>query len=217
MYDYHESNKKYEELNEIYEVASQKSSEQSRRHSELLNINADYLGWISIKGTRISYPFVQGKDNSFYLTHNFYRELDFAGTIFMDGRISDDGLKRNNIIYGHNMKDKSMFGSLKDFLDSEYFEKNKIITIDRLDGSYKWEIFSVYTTTDTDWLQIDFDDDYEYGQYLDLIQKKSKQPSQAEVNVDDFILTLSTCITNRNDARFIIHAKLIEKDLKNET
>lgn len=159
--------------------------------------------------TTVSYPIVKGGDNEFYLTHNFYQDPDFVGAIFMDYQNSTRTLDKNTIIYGHNMKDKSMFGSLKNYLDQNFYEKHQKLTLDYLNGHiYTWEIFSVYETNKVDWMITHFENNSDFASFLKSIKNKSVIQTKTEVREDDIILTLSTCTKNNDDERLIIHAKL---------
>ena len=95
--------------------------------AKLKQKNSDAIAWIKVNGTDIDFPVVKGTDNSYYLTHNFDKEKNKAGWIFADYRNKFDGTDKNIIIYGHNMKNGSMFASLKDVIKEEWYnnENNK--------------------------------------------------------------------------------------------
>ncbi len=216
---YRQSAEKLDGLRKIYQesslnpgqLESEKQHDQKlKNHEELQDLNEDYVGWIDVLGTTISYPIVMGEDNEYYLKHNYYRERDFVGSIFMDYRNSRDKLDKNTIIYGHNMKDDSMFGSLEDLLDQEFFEKHQTITLNYPDGqTYKWELFSAYATTDVEWMRTDFSKQADFARYLRSVKNKSVILSETEVGEEVTILTLSTCTDRDNDERIVVHAKLI--------
>jgi sortase B len=203
MYSYHQSAKRYETVQKIYQGGS---------HSESLHsINKDYVGWIIVRGTKINYPVVKTEDNSFYLTHNFYRKNDHVGSIFMDTKNSGNQLDKNIILYGHNMKDTSMFGSLKKYLNHDYYQSHRNVSFDYLGSTYEWEIFSVYSSDDTKWMRTQFSNQKEFEDYIAVLKKRSKFPTKIEVTKEDNILTLSTCTNIEEDGRFIVHAKLKKK------
>ncbi|WP_317412747.1 class B sortase, partial [Clostridium baratii] len=175
---------------------------------ELLKINEDYKMWIEIPNTNIDYPVVQGKDNDFYLNYDFNKKKSSSGAIFMDykNNINKD---KNIIIYGHNMKNKSMFQNLMKFKDEEFWkENNKIILT--IDGKrYEYEIFSAYISNAKNInLRINFKNDDEYLKYIEDIKKKSIFYRVVDIKSDDKIITLSTCSYEKDDARMIIHGKL---------
>lgn len=212
MSGYYESNKKYDAIREIYYKRKDPARQTNNLNKELGTLNDEYVGWISIDDTRIDYPVVKTDNNDFYLNHNFYKERDKTGSIFIDYRNSVDQLDKNTILYGHNMKDKSMFGSLSKFKDSSFFENHKNISFELFNNTYTWGIFSVYTDRDTEWLKTSFSTTEEFTKYIQIVKAKSLIEVPAEVDDEDTLLTLSTCTNVDEDERIIIHAKLIEKE-----
>lgn len=178
------------------------------KSSRFTSINQDYIGWIHIDGTKVNYPIVKGSDNEFYLTHNFLKKKDQAGAVFMDYRQSTKQLDNHTIIYGHNMKNQSMFGSLRHYLDPQYLTSHSTITIDFLDSTYEWEVFSVYTTTTTDWLKPRFDNHQDFAHFIEQMKSNSIIPTDTSINASDQLLTLSTCTNRTETERVIVHAKL---------
>ena len=205
---YNASEKAYTKV----EIIHKQPIEQSVIIEQLNHINNDYFGWIQIDNTTIDYPIVKAEENEFYLTHNFDKEADFAGAIFMDYRNSNDGLDKHTIIYGHNMKDNSMFGGLKKYLTSEYLNKHKIIKLEAFGEIYTWEIFDSYITDEISWMKTEFNGD-EFTSFLNELSDKSIITQQAKLTEDDMILTLSTCTVNSTKTeRNLVHAKLIKKE-----
>jgi len=209
LHGYHVSAKNYQEIQEIYKAQDERLV--GSKMITMKDLNDEYVGWISIHDTKIDYPVVKAKDNEFYLTRNFYKEKDKAGSIFMDFRNSTDQLDKNTIIYGHNMKDQSMFGSLQDYKTTSFLEEHSVISLDFVDEHYEWEVFSVYSVTDTEWMETSFTSDQEFEIFLQSIRRKSIIDLQTDVTVNDQILTLSTCTNVEEDERMIVHAKLISK------
>ncbi len=182
--------------------------------TELQEINQDIVGWVSIEGTPLDYPILQSDDNDYYLNRNYKKEYSIAGSIFMDYRNDASLNTQNTIIYGHRMKDNSMFNSLKNFLDKDFFDSHKIVKFDTLYESYDAEVFAVYnTTTDFDYIQTDFTTDEEFESLLNEIHEKSKYHTNVELTADDQIITLSTCdyILDPNKGRLVVHAKIVKK------
>ena len=177
-----------------------------------INKNEDTIGYISIDGTKIDYPVVQSEDNAFYIAHDFNQEENPAGAIFMDYRcdINDFSKTRNIIIYGHRMKDGSMFKGLIDYKDLHFFLNHQIIEFDTLNASLKWKVFAVFETT-TDFYYIDTEFPYHemWLNFLEECQQRSLHPSHMSFYNDDIVLTLSTCTTEKN-GRFVVMAKLIQ-------
>lgn len=179
--------------------------------TELKSQNSDVAGWVTLDGTNINYPYVKTSDNDFYLTHDFNKANNRAGWLFMDFRNDPTEFGRNNIIYAHNMKDKTMFGSLKNTLNKDWFntESNRVIKMSNEKYNTLWQIFSIYTiVTTNDYIQTNFQSDSEYQAFLDKIKKRSYTDFNTNVTAQDKILTLSTC--HGSNKKLVVHAKLIK-------
>ena len=177
----------------------------------VLDINEDIVGRISIDALGINYLVTQGVDNDYYLHMGYDRKKNASGAIFLDYRcnIGLDPLKGHYILYGHNMKNGSMFHNLMQYKDEKFFYNNRVFRFDTLYKDYEWDIFSAYIT-DTDFYFIDttFKDDADWLDFLHTIQDKSIYPTNTKLSEDDVILTLCTCSYEYDDARFVIHARL---------
>lgn len=195
--------------------ATGKSGEIRPEFNKLLDGNEDVAGWITIDGTKIDYPILQAEDNVTYLNRNYYLDDSRAGSIFLDYRNDVNTLDLNTIIYGHRMKDGSMFQHLAKYMDEDFFDEHRTVELETLYDSYEAEIFSVYnTTTDFDYIQTDFASEEEYANLLTDIKEKSFFDTSIEVDKDDQIITLSTCdyTLDPDEGRFVVHAKLVEKE-----
>ncbi|KEP26233.1 class B sortase [Bacillus zhangzhouensis] len=178
---------------------------------ELRKVNDDIVGWINMKDTMIQYPIVQSRDNAFYLTRNYLKNDTRAGSIFMDYRNDVLHESPNTVVYGHRMRDGSMFAGLTNYLKKDFFNDHRTFQYDTLYQSYEAEIFAVYeTTVDFDYIQTDFQDLGEYAQYLQAVRKKSIYQTRTDVSTDDLILTLSTCdhVLAPKNGRLVVQAKL---------
>lgn len=179
--------------------------------SSLLAINDDTIGWLTVKNTSVDYPVVQYSNNEYYLNHNFYKERNNTGWIYLDYRIDIDNLSQNNIIYGHKSGGSLMFGSLKKLLDKSWYtnESNHIITFNTLNKNLKWQIFSIYTIGVTnDYLISNFTSNRNFMIFIEREKERSVYDFNVEVTEEDKILTLSTCY-NTADYRLVVHAKLL--------
>lgn len=177
----------------------------------LKEVNSDTVGWIYIGGTNINYPVVKSIDNNYYLKHSFYKEKNNAGWIFMDYRNDDNFSDANTIIYGHGRVDKTMFGTLKNLLNSSWLnnQNNYIVKYSSLKKLMLFQIFSVYTiATTNDYLYTNFVDDNKYQEFLDMLKNRSAYNFNTDVNFNDKIITLSTCYNESQ--RVVMHAKLIK-------
>ncbi|WP_282067702.1 class B sortase [Bacillus pumilus] len=178
---------------------------------ELRKVNNDIVGWINMKDTMIQYPIVQSRDNAFYLTRNYLKNDTRAGSIFMDYRNDVLHESPNTVVYGHRMRDGSMFAGLTNYLKKDFLHEHRTFQYDTLYQSYEAEIFAVYeTTVDFDYIQTDFQDLGEYAHYLQAVRKKSIYQTKTDVSTDDLILTLSTCdhVLAPKNGRLVVQAKL---------
>lgn len=171
--------------------------------------NSDAIAWIKVNGTDIDFPVVKGTDNSYYLTHNFDKEKNKAGWIFADYRNKFDGTDKNIIIYGHNMKNGSMFASLKDVIKEEWYnnENNKYIALITENENCKYQVFSVYQIeTEEYYLQTNISN---FKEFVEKIKGRSKKKFNVDIKETDSILTLSTCADNTK-YRVVLHAVKIK-------
>ena len=174
----------------------------------LQEINPDILAWIYIDGTEINYPVVQGEDNSYYLKHLFTGEWNSSGCIFLDSRNNGDFSDRHNVIYGHHMKNGSMFSGLDSYKKQDFYKLHPVVLILTPDQYYKMEIFSAYVANveENAW-EMGFTA-AEYEAWLKEIAEKTCITTNIVPAVTDSILTLSTCSYEFNDARFVVHGIL---------
>ena len=173
--------------------------------------NSNVEAWLKVNGTNIETTVVKTTDNDYYLTHNFNKEYNSAGWIFADYKNKVDGTDKNLVIYGHNMRDNSMFGSLKWVINEDWYnnEDNKYITLVTENETQIYEVFSVYQIEEEDYyIQTNFNTEKEFSTFLETIKKRSKKDFNVDVNKEDNILTLSTC-ANNNKYRVVLHAKKI--------
>ena len=179
---------------------------------KLRSINQDVIGWIYVEALEgVNYPIVQGEDNEFYLHKTYEKNYNFAGTIFVDYENSSDFSDCNTLIYGHNMKNGSMFGSLKKFTeDQSVYDKSRYFWILTPEKNCRYEIVSAYTTgVDSDTYTLFKGPGEEFEQYLKNIRGYSEIKTEAEeLNIKDKIVTLSTC-TGNEATRFVVQGRLV--------
>lgn len=178
--------------------------------TQLLSVNSDIVGWLRIRALDISYPVVQGKDNDYYLHRTFEKTDNFAGCLFVNSYNMGDFTDQNTIIYGHNMKNGSMFGKLKNFNDPEVFKKSRYFWIFTPDFIYQYRIFSASVVDKTGLTyQVSFTDD-EFDQFISRAYSNSVVDNQdVTVTKEDRIVTLSTC-TGDDSTRFVVMGKLAQ-------
>lgn len=167
----------------------------------LKDINPDAAGWLKIPGTQIDYPMAQGKDNRYYLKHSFYKKKSGHACIFLDWRNEPGDL--SYVVYGHDMRDRTFFGSLSDYHDEGFCREHQTIEINFWGEETQWKVFSVRMTDDTA-VPVMFESFDEYSQYLDSAAKASEFDLGVAVSSSDTILTLSTC--GSGNSRLLVQA-----------
>lgn len=174
--------------------------------------NSDTIAYIKLENTNIQYVVVKTTDNDYYLNHNFKKEYNSAGWIYADYRNKFDGTDKNIIIYGHNMKDGSMFNNLKNALNSKWLKEDHTITLKTENKETKYRIFSTYTIEPEDYyIQTEFND-INYKNFIDKIKSRSVYNYNVNVESTDKVLTLSTCDGSGNK-RIVVHAKEMKEEI----
>lgn len=181
--------------------------ELTKEEKELLKINGDYKFWITINDTSVDYPVVQTDNNDYYLDHNFTGEDSKAGTIFIDYR-NDINEDTNIVIYGHFMKDRTMFSDIAKYKNEEFFnDQSKYISIMIGNKEYKYEVFSAYPIRADDIVMpLEFEDNIEYLKYLEELVDLSLHEKDVEFDTSKKMLTLVTCSYEWDDTRTLVHA-----------
>ena len=221
--DYNKNAKVYNELKDYgpkVTVGSEGNINiEGLNYEELAKINSRFVGWITIPNTEINYPMVHPEEekDDYYLTHNFEKEENSGGAIFVESSVKHPFEDENTIIHGHHMRDGSMFADLNKFKEEDFFYSNNKVYIDTKDKSYVYEIFSVYVeTANENPYKHSF---YTKEQYLSFLNEL-KNKSIFLANISDFtendkIITLSTCSYEVTDGRCLVHARLISSQPKN--
>lgn len=185
-------------------------------YGALSGVNADFTAVLHVPALSITYPVVKSKDNEEYLHRTFEGKANFAGSIFLDANAKGSYDHKNTFIFGHNMKNGTMFGKLKYFLrDDQLANSNPYVFLCRPEGITRYRIFSYYLTTVESPIYNDFEGDKGYDQYLSLIQRLSSYRNYPKDSIDfsqrPDIITLSTCSgPSGGNQRFIVQAALEE-------
>lgn len=180
----------------------------------LKKVNPDVQGWLYQKGTVINYPVVQGTDNDTYLHTRFDKQWSGGGTLFVDYRMEKGFKGFNSIIYGHHMKDGSMFRSIRGYTKEEgYYDKHKTLELATPHGNYHLVVFSAFITkaTDENTYKMTYDE-AEKQAYIDRAWEQSELPitrDSVDVTKDDRLVTLSTCAYDYEEARYIVMCKMV--------
>ena len=180
-------------------------------YNVLQSINSDIVAWIKINNTNVDYPVVQTENNEFYLNHNIEKNENKAGWIFMDYRNNLNSKDKNIIIYGHNRMDGSMFSSLKNLFQKQWYENEQNLKIQLITESETliYQIFSIYEINNEDYyITTGFENNEKFNQFLNKIKSRSIKNFEVNVSENDQILTLSTCSSNNKD-RYVVHAKKV--------
>lgn len=184
--------------------------------TELIQKNPDTVGWVQLPGTNINYPVVQTTDNSFYLSHSYNKESNNAGWVFMDYRNNKEDFDNNTIIYAHSRNDTTMFGSLKNVLTTAWLEnrENHLVYLSTPYENTMWQVFSVYTIpSESYYITPKFETEEEYTTFLITLKNRSIYDFNTELNINDKVLTLSTCQDNYGN-RVVLHARLIKRETR---
>lgn len=171
----------------------------------LAEINADVIGWICIEDTKINYPIVQTVNDDYYLKHLFDHTPNNSGAIFMDARNQKDFSDANSFVFGHNIKNGTMFAPLFNFKKQEFYEEHPTWLLMTPEQNYVVEIFagSLVGNKDNIW-DTNFEDWHARQDWLDLMMEKSILTTDVQVRTSDRVVVLSTCSYEFNAARFFL-------------
>lgn len=178
--------------------------------AELMAINPDMRAWLTVNDTNIDYPVVQGEDNTHYLNADVYDNFSLSGSIFLDYRNSGDFSDSYNLLYGHHMEGRKMFGEIKEFTDAEYFKSHKTAVLFTPDVTYKVTIFACLETDAYDSQVFEPGTVSQNGisSLLERLQRKSTQYRDIGVNDGDKILAMSTCSSASTTDRTVVFGRM---------
>ena len=176
--------------------------------TSLLEQNSDIVGWIYCQDTPINYPVVQAEDNDRYLRRDLNGKYLVSGTVFVDYRNGAIGEDANYIVYGHNMKDGSMFSSLAKYKEQSYYDEHPILYYLTPNGDYKIELYAGIVVKRDASIYVPNPDEAEFADFLRNAKDKSTFKSDVEITENDTLITLSTCSYEYNNARYIVIGKL---------
>ena len=174
--------------------------------ASLQAINPDVKGWLYIEALDISYPIVKGEDNEEYLHTTYEGNSNYAGSIFVDYQNNDNFSDCNTIVYGHNMKNQSMFGKLKQFKEQEKYKDSVYFWILTPEGDYRYQAFSAfYTDAISDAYTLFSGPGESFTQYQADMAARSEVPLEVPaMDQNSKIVTLSTCAARDSSRRFVV-------------
>ena len=208
LYGYYRSYKKAKDTYSKIAKENVKISKNERTidFKKLKSQNQDIAGWIYIRGTTIDYPIVQGKDNEEYLHQDFNKKKSSSGTIFLDNNCKKDFTSDNNIIYGHHMKNGTMFAQLLKFREKSFLKKHNEIMIFTPDRTIHLKVISAYAQKAQNKIPVTFANDKQKKAYIKKIESMSEQTIKTSRINDSHIYTFVTCSYEGEDNRTYVHA-----------
>lgn len=221
--EYRKGTREYENIQKI--VIKEKTASDSDESAffvdfeKLKGINPDVAAWLRFdEPAQISYPVVKGSDNNQYLHTTFEGQKNAAGALFMDYEDEKDFSDRNVFIYGHNMKNGSMFGKLREYKNQAFCEANPYFYIYTPDGKeVTYQVFAVSIVKDTsESYQKWYADDEAFLNYIKYVRENVLYPTEVEVGADSQIISLSTCTNVREDERLLVQGVRIQEKLIKE-
>lgn len=220
---YHDGRSEYDKVRKlaVEEKKGDGEDQFSVNFDELMKMNPDTIGWIRFhpEPSQISYPIVKGKDNSEYLKKTFSTNENTLGAIFLNVDNNADFMDKNTIIYGHRMKDGSMFRHLQDYEEKSFWESNPYFYIYTPDGrEITYHIYSAGQVEDTsDTYLTSFESEEAYQSFLNMTKEASLYDTGVELNAQSAIVTLSTCTSASDNHRFVVRGvKEKEVNLKEQ-
>lgn len=177
----------------------------------LREMNANAVGWLYCEGTLINYPVMQSSDNSYYLKHLYNDQTNSSGAIFMDAQNAPDMSNVNTIIYGHNMKNGTMFTSLMNYSQQWYYNQHPVLYYLTEEHDYRIDVFASYETSDgSEAFTVFFDSEPTYANFLQQRRDLSQISSSVPVSTEDNIVTLATCGYNFKNSRYVVQGKVTQ-------
>lgn len=184
------------------------------KYLDVFNVNPDLVGWLYVPGTVINYPVVQSPEwVNYYLTRDFYGQDSKHGAIYADEMADIRRPSDNVTIYGHKMKDGSMFASLFEYSNKAFYDANPVIDFNTIYEDHSYQIFSVFITTANEGgfdyhLFVDGTEE-EFNAFVAKCKELSLYDTGVDVNYGDKLITLSTCEHNVSNGRYVVVAKQI--------
>lgn len=197
-------------------VTGEQATQRMQKIQDLQQENNDIKGWIEIADTKINYPILQTTDNQYYLTHDYKKEKNRYGSIFLKNTCDINNNNSNLIIYGHNMKDKEMFNNLLQYQNQEFYEQHKIVNITTENEEREYEIIAVFKSrvfyqneknVFRYYSVTSFENEIQYDDYISNVKKMQLYDTGITANYGEQLLTLITCEYSQENGRMVVVAK----------
>ncbi len=204
--------KNYHADRAVYDKISEQAgdAEESIDFDALRKINPDVIGWLYYKDTVIDYPVVKGENNDIYLSMLFDRTWGGCGTLFADCTTEAPFQQFNTIVFGHHMKDGTMFACLKELVDPGYCAKHPKLELSTPEGKFDLEIWAFLNEpSDSNIYTTNIKGEENKQAYLDLVKKLADYTTDVKVNTEDRLVMLSTCAYEFENARYIVACKMV--------
>lgn len=225
----HKNKDTFEKLSQLVPSDDGSNSSDTPDYSKLLEMNSDLVGWITVPNTSINHPVVKTANNEYYLDHNFDKESDRRGAVFMDYRNNATELDSNTILYGHNCYDTTMFSELVKYESIDFYKKSPVFEFNTLEKKYKWKIYGVFITSaaaseDNGYVfyyNTPNVDENDFDGFIEEVNKRRLYTTDVDINSEDRLMILSTCVRNldlknkagattyRADGRIVILARAV--------
>ena len=195
------------------DLALQETELAQQKYSALFEQNPDFIGWISIDGTNVNYPVMQTPDNpDYYLKHSFEKSYSDYGVPYIDEACAL-GISNNIVVYGHHMRNGSMFADVCKYTDKSFYEEHKTIKFDTLSTIGEYEVVAVFKF-DTNNETFKFNeyttmDEAEFNEFMENVHSRQLYDTGVDAEYGDELLTLSTCEYTYKNGRFVVVAKKV--------
>lgn len=215
----HKNSETMREIEDVY-YGDEEAETDRGNLEDLLAINSDIKGWIKINDTLINYPVLQSEDtdSTYYLYRNYKKNSSGFGSIFLDSLCDIDEPSKNLILYGHNMRDGSMFGNLLKYDKLDFYKEHPTIIFDTTAEQADWKIISIFKTNTLEsqgeifnYLKIDFANDKDFLDFVYDVKIRSLIETPVDISKNDSLITLSTCSYELDDFRTVVVARKVRQ------
>lgn len=225
MINYKEDKKQNEVFEELENIITESNEEKKEQKKETINfkklyeLNNDFVGWLKIENTNISYPVMQTENSrkNYYLRKNFYKEYSQLGTPYI-AEYCNIQTSDNVIIYGHHIKNNQMFGELEKYKKKEFYKSHKIISFNTINEKANYEIVAVFKTvayTGFEYYKfVNSSSRQEFDTFIQKCKELSFYETKNTAKYGDKLITLSTCEYSNKDGRLVVVAKKIKTELE---